>query len=214
MVQLNHLEVPKSLKEIALNALKKAIFHHELESGTLYNERMLSKQFGISRSPVREALLELSTRGLINYIPRKGFKIASLNEEQTRQIWQFRKMLEIGVVELLIPNLTSKALDELSAAHQQCIDYPDELVLYDRKFHFCMAELAENEYLMNALKEIRDLIECSWAGKIKVFTERHQTATEEHRLVIDALKNKDVNKAKKAMADHIQRGCEFAVKTL
>ena len=214
MVQLNHLEVPKSLKEIALKALKEAIFHHELAPGTLYNERMLSKQFGISRSPIREALLELSTRGLIKYIPRKGFKIASLNGEQTDKIWQFRKMLEIGVVELLIPNLTSKAFDALSAAHQECIDCPDKIVLYDRKLHFYMAELAENEYLMNALEEIRDLIECSWAGKIKVFTERYQTAIEEHRLVLDAFKSKDVNKAKKAMADHIQRGYEFAVKTL
>jgi len=79
-LNLGKLLPAPSLKEMALATIKEAMFSKKLEQEVMYTEAALTNELGISRTPVREALIHLASRGLITYFPRKGFKIKLLTE--------------------------------------------------------------------------------------------------------------------------------------
>ena len=79
-LNLGKLLPAPSLKEMALATIKEAMFSKKLEQEVMYTEAGLTNELGISRTPVREALIHLASRGLITYFPRKGFKIKLLTE--------------------------------------------------------------------------------------------------------------------------------------
>jgi DNA-binding GntR family transcriptional regulator len=207
-LQLGKLLPAPSLKEMALATIKEAMLARTLERDVMYTEAALTDELGISRTPVREALIHLASRGLITYFPRKGFKIKLLTEKDVRNLFELRLVLELAVIRHITPGLTKKALAEIErvrAKYQQVVqkDDPVESIHANMAFHACLAGLTGNSYLINALDEIGDLINLASVRSLEVDSRIHE-ALEEHERIVTEIKGQSLSGALREMEAHIR----------
>jgi DNA-binding GntR family transcriptional regulator len=207
-LQLGKLLPAPSLKEMALATIKEAMLAKKLERDVMYTEAALTDEMGISRTPVREALIHLASRGLITYFPRKGFKIKLLMEKDVRNLFELRLTLELTVIRHITPGLTKKALADIErvrAKYEKIVqkDDPVESIHANMAFHACLAGLTGNDYLINALDEIGDLINLASARSLEVDS-RTVEALAEHERIVSELKRKSTDSASREMAAHIR----------
>jgi DNA-binding GntR family transcriptional regulator len=201
------LPVP-SLKEMALSTIKEAMLSKKLEPETMYTEAALTKELGISRTPVREALIHLASRGLIVYYPRRGFKIKWITEKDVKDLFELRLALELAVIRHITHHMTVRSLAEIETAWNQYRKIvrkkdPIESIHANRDFHSCLARLTENAYLINALDEIRDLSDLAGVRSLEEDA-RTLEATAEHERIYRELKRKSASGALKQMEIHIR----------
>ncbi|MDI6726229.1 MAG: GntR family transcriptional regulator [Smithellaceae bacterium] len=197
-----------SLKDIALSTIKEAILTEKLEQGVMYAEATFATELGISRTPVREALIHLASRGLIIYYPRKGFQIKLLTEKDVRDLFELRLALELAVIRHITSKLTAESLAEIEGAWASYLkavemEEPDALMRANRDFHLCLANLTENDYLINALEQIRDLIDLASFRSLEI-SSRSIEAVGEHERIIAELKLKSLSGALLQMEAHIR----------
>jgi DNA-binding GntR family transcriptional regulator len=207
-LQLGKLLPAPSLKEMALATIKEAMLAQKLERDVMYTEAALTDEMGISRTPVREALIHLASRGLITYFPRKGFKIKLLTEKDVRNLFELRLTLELTVIRHITPGLTRKALADIErvrAKYEKIVQKDDrvESIHANMAFHACLAGLTGNDYLINALDEIGDLINLASARSLEVDS-RTVEALAEHERIVSELKRKSTDRASREMEAHIR----------
>ena len=95
---ISHARAPR-LAKMAYERLRDSILNGQLEPGQIYNEMALAKELGISRTPVREALLEFSAQGLITFLPRKGVVIKHYTRKDVIEIFELRRVVELTAIE-------------------------------------------------------------------------------------------------------------------
>jgi DNA-binding GntR family transcriptional regulator len=207
-LNLGKLLPAPSLKEMALATIKEAMFSKKLEQEVMYTEAALTNALGISRTPIREALIHLASRGLVTYFPRKGFKIKLLTEKDVENLFELRLALELAVVRRITPTLTKATLDEIEKARAQygkAVQKRDPIrsIQANMTFHACLAHLTENTYLINALDEIRDLTNLAGLRSLEVGS-RTTEALEEHGRIVAELKRRSLRGALREMETHIR----------
>lgn len=207
MEKLNLIEKPKPLNRIAYEALRESILRGRLKSGELYNEMKLAAELGISRTPVREALLELSAKGLIAFIPRKGVKVSSFTKEDVNQVWEVRMALELFAIDKLkakAANLDLEPLKECIAIQKAAIEELDYSTYLnaDRGFHSQLCELFGNRRLQTALEEIRDLIDLMALDALNL-EGRMEAVLKEHQKTLAALERGNFSAAVSALEEHL-----------
>ena len=207
-LNLGKLHPAPSLKEMALSIIKEAVLAKKLEPEKMYTEAALTKEMGISRTPVREALIHLASRGMIVYHPRKGFKIRCMTEKDVRDLFELRLALELTVIRHITPNLTEESRAEIEKAwdrYRKTVQTGDPVgfIHANRNFHIYLAQLTENSYLINALDEIRDLTDLAGVRSLEVDS-RTLEATEEHGRIIAELKRQSMDGALRQMEAHIR----------
>ncbi len=107
--------------------IEEAIVSGELEPGSVLRQEQLSEQFGVSRTPVREALRRLAALGLVSFVPNRGVRVRTLSHAELEQAFLVRAELEALVTELAAPKLTQQALAELHACEQRFARLTKEL---------------------------------------------------------------------------------------
>ena len=207
-LNLEKLLPAPSLKEMALSIIKEAVLSKKLEPEKMYTEAALTNEMGISRTPVREALIHLASRGMIIYYPRKGFKIKSMTEKDVKDLFELRLALELTVIRHITPDLTEESLAEIEKVWNQYLKVvqtgdPVALIRANRDFHIYLAQLTENSYLINALDEIRDLTDLAGVRSLEVDS-RTLEATEEHGRIFVELKQHSLEGALRQMEAHIR----------
>jgi len=206
-LNLRTLPLVPSLKDMALLSIREAILSKKLEPGVTYAEAALSSELGISRTPVREALIHLASRGLILYIARKGFRIITLTEKDVENIFELRLALELTVIRRITPGLADESLleiEELGRVHRTMAEKgnPVESLDADRQLHLHLAHLTGNPYLVKSIEEIRDFVDLASIRSLELES-RTAEATQEHRGIIDMLKVRAVDGAVQKMEEHI-----------
>ncbi len=214
-MHLSRIEKPASLKSTARNELKKLLVTGKWERGVLYSANAFADILGVSRTPVREALLELSAEGYLIAQDGKGFRIKELSEKEVRDFFETRKMIELYVIERVVPGLAAKAEAELRG-HQRrmeenfAIDDKAAFLDADKAFHLHLIHCHENRHLMSVMNNIRDLI--SVLGQEAIIREgRSQMVLDEHQAVIDAVERRDAARAVAAMRAHLEATENFLV---
>jgi DNA-binding GntR family transcriptional regulator len=207
-LNLGKLLPAPSLKEMALATIKEAMFSKKLEQEVMYTEAALTSELGISRTPVREALIHLASRGLITYFPRKGFKIKLLTEKDMNSLFELRLALELATIRHIVPALKKASLTEIERVQAQYRRIsqkgePLESIQANMAFHACLADLTENSYLINALEEIRDLTDLAGLRSLEVGS-RTTEAIEEHERIVAELKRRSLSGALREMEAHIR----------
>lgn len=204
-LKLERVTPAPSLKEMALSAIKEAILGGKLTPAVMYTEAALTAKLGISRTPVREALIHLASRGLITYFPRRGFKVVSLSRKDVEDLFELRVALELAVIRHITPVLTEEALEKIAAARLSLKVQPGDplaSLLANRHFHICLAELTENPYLINALDQIRDLTDLAGSRSLELAS-RSDEAAAEHERIFEVLKRRSLPDAIREMEGHI-----------
>ena len=104
--------------EIAL-LLEDEIVSGRMEAGSVLRQEQLSERFGVSRTPIREALRRLSAQGLVSFTPNRGVRVRTLSRDELREAFLVRAELESLATALAVPRMTDERLAELDAAEQR-----------------------------------------------------------------------------------------------
>jgi DNA-binding GntR family transcriptional regulator len=197
-----------SLKDMALSAIKEAILYKKLEPGVMYTEAAVSSELGISRTPIREALIHLASRGFIIYMARKGFQIRVLMEKDVKNLFELRMALELAVIRHITPKLTEESMikiENLLSKYTKATEAgnPIESINADRELHLSIAHLTDNPFLINAIEEIRDLIDLASIRSLEI-EYRTTEAIKEHQEIIDMLKARSLEGALEKMEEHLR----------
>lgn len=215
---LQPVDHPDSLKTIAYRAIHRALISGNLQPGAIYKEKDLAGMLNISRTPVREALLELSAKGLVSFLPRKGIQITKFELRDLNEAFELRKALEIRVVEKVARGITEDQISGLYSEldkQRRSADIKDSVSFLqcDRTFHSRLSEFTDNRRLVSSLEGIRDLIELMGAHALSA-RGRTEEVISEHENVVAALSEKVPEKARSVMEFHLEMTRKKAITIL
>lgn len=201
------IKKPLPLAKIALKSLRDSILSGKLVPNETYNEIALAKKLGISRTPVREALLELSNQGLITFLPRVGVRINHFTEQDVKEIFELRKAIELFAVAKVSKDFLRHDFASLEATLQsqrEAIKKENFLAFLnvDREFHLTFTRLTNNKRLLTTLENIRDMIQVMSIRALAIEI-RAKEVVEEHEKVIEAVKKGLSEKAVQEMEKHL-----------
>ncbi|MBL7225558.1 MAG: GntR family transcriptional regulator [Desulfobacteraceae bacterium] len=215
MTKLKAITQPLSLAKVAYKALRDSILTGHLIPGEMYNEIALAKELGISRTPVREALLELSTQGLVTFLPRKGVMVSHYDRRDVEEIFELRKAIELAAIEKVAnasPPCDLSKIQKALADQRKAIKKKDFLAFLqaDRVFHATLSELTNNRRLVDILDNIRDLIQLMGREALGR-AGRWEEVLAEHKKVFEAVKEGKPAETREAMVYHLDRSKEAVV---
>jgi len=204
---LSRIEKPQPLSKIALNALRHSILTSELIPGVIYNEKSLAERLGISRTPVREALLELASRRLIRLFPQKGMMINTFSGKDIEEVFDIRIALEAlsiknacGSSQLNVDLLKQFINDQKAAVE---VNHPSDFMEADRRFHMAFIYLNDNNYLIDTMQDIRDIMHLMGLRALGK-QDRMLRVIGEHEIILEAVAVKDVTMAMEKMVNHLE----------
>ena len=196
---------PLALYQEVAERLRERIFAHELTPGTWVDEQALAEQYGISRTPLREALKVLASEGLVILKPRRGCYVTEISERDLA-------LLEGECVRIMVERASDAQLDELKAIHaelERAAAARDIKGFFEanQAFHRSIQEFADNRWLLQVIEDLRKVIKLSRHHSL--YSEgRLEQALAEHRALLDALIARDASAAEALMRAHIRRGRE------
>jgi DNA-binding GntR family transcriptional regulator len=205
--------------EVAYQWLRQRILDNEFAPGTQILEQTLADQIGISRTPVREALIELQQDGLVEIVPRHGVRILPLSPDDMREIYAILTNLEPMAAEELARRRPSTAviapLVDACDAMEKAVATGDRdaWAKADEKFHLALLELCGNRRLTSIVMAMWDQ-----AHRARMFTLKLRPlpveSTREHRAALEAILAGDAVKAREIYRAHRQRGGDELMKLI
>ncbi|QDX81769.1 GntR family transcriptional regulator [Denitratisoma sp. DHT3] len=196
--------------------LRARIFAHDLAPGSWVDEQVLADEFGISRTPMREALKVLAAEGLVVLKPRRGCYVAELSEQDLDEVFPVMALLE-GRAALEAAGKASDAdLAELRALHAQLERHAaagdaDAFFAVNDAFHAALQRIAGNRWLQHLIDDTRKMIKLTRRHSLQV-EGRLEQSLREHARIMDALAARDPERAARAMHDHLLSGREALAK--
>jgi DNA-binding GntR family transcriptional regulator len=197
------------LADRVYEALRRDILEREFDPGEPLTEHDLSRRYGVSRTPVREALAKLERDRLVRVVPKKGAFVRTASHDDVRELYQIREALEMLAVRLAAPRLDRAELAAFEARlrHLQArgakVDYTDVRAVGE-EFHAFLVQQAGNVRLREAIEQIRQQLRAVWTMSV-LAPRRVQALVREHLSIIDALQRSDARRAERLMADHVRR---------
>lgn len=197
--------------------LKQKIISFELYPGSRVTEQVLAEIFGVSRTPIRQALQRLEIEGFLSIRPKQGCFIRELDVNELMEYYEARIAIELLIVESAVNAMNDKQIDQMMAvwqpeAHDQELSGGIDLGGKDEAFHVGLALASEKPVLAALLEKINHRIRV--IRRLDLNSDnRSQRTYNEHFEILQLIKERDKGKAKLAMKRHIQRSREFA-KTL
>jgi len=209
MPKIQNIPQPLPLAKMAYHALREAILTGQLNNVEVYNEVALAKGLGISRTPVREALLELASQGLINFLPRRGVAVVRFTAQDVEEIFELRKAIELVAVEKVSranprPDFRKAAAalkDQHKAYHKK---NATAFMLADRKFHGVFFRLTDNRRMIAIMENIRDILHVMGLQAMTVEGRMAQVLTE-HAAVLEAVEQGNTAAAINALDRHLEQ---------
>ena len=202
------LQRPKSLNDLAYGSLKNAILTGRMVSGEIYSELELARRLGISRTPVREALLRLAAENFIVFHPKKGLSVNFFSKEDIENLFELREAIEERAVSKITGTLTKDQIQKMKdilAEQEDCTkNHYDEMLFLeiDKKFHLFLIEASGNRFMVQTYNNIRDYITIP-AREALMKKGRATEVLQEHRAIVKALSEGNVGNVKEAVKKHL-----------
>ncbi len=204
---MEELITRKSLSDQVYDHIKRMILSGELKGGERVPEASLSKLFGVSRTPLREALKKLSDYGLIYLKPRSYAEVVIISEKEAHEIGEVRTNLEILSAKLFSRNAAREYYDELRAISDQCLDLnakEDKAGSFemDSLFHLKIAENCGNTCLFEIFEKLDARIQLLRLNQ-KLESESLKEYIKQHSVLISAMENGEENLIESILNTHI-----------
>lgn len=196
-------------REFALKILKDNIIHLQLEPGSKVSETELANQLGLSRTPVREALLELSKVKIVEIFPQKGSFISYIDLEQVEESQFMRRTLECAVVEICCESITEQELLSLTEIVKLQSFYLNQerneqkQLELDNQFHEMLFQIAKKPQVYTLMRNIA--IHFDRVRAITLHEIPYHSILEDHQEILASIEKKDAQTAKKIMDIHLNR---------
>ena len=150
-----------TLKDQAYQLIKDAILYRRLQINTVYSQETLCNELHISRTPVREALIELQNEGYVRFVRGRGFQVLELTRQEALDIVEMRREIEMFGAELAAERITDDQLQELEKVHQEMLDeekHHDSREMYrlDYAFHQLIFQATGNSWLIQMNVKLRE----------------------------------------------------------
>lgn len=202
------LRASRPLTEKAAEAIRGMIVRGDFLLGEALSEITLANRLGVSKTPVREALLQLKLEGLVEILPRRGSFVFQMNVDQVTQLSHMRRILEdAGLVAAMAVN-RKRLVDDLaqiSAKMADAIDAedPERYVALDEQFHHAIVNRAGNEYLADAYSHISFRIQ-ALRNRLARDPSINVRSLGEHREFVGLVEARDVEAARLLLNRHIR----------
>lgn len=196
-----------SLRGQVFHTIREDILKGRYKENDELRETTLGKELGVSRTPVREALRQLELEGLVKIIPNRGAFVTGISEKDVRDIYMVRSVLEGLCVQMAAEHMTKERIDELEEVLLLAEYYlekgnMEQLTELDGKFHQILYTASESRILEHVLSDFHKYVQLARRNSVKTES-RAQKSLEEHREILEALKENDAEKAEKLANTHI-----------
>lgn len=207
MIDPIHIKKSVTLREKVIISLRADLTTGGMTQGITYSIPMLAEKFGVSATPVREAVLELTKEGLLFPVPNKGFRIVETSEEKLRDITDIRILLEVPITIKVAEIISQDKIDELRelALHIQVLAKKSDFVLFienDRKFHHQILELCQNKPLVEYADQLRSQTRIHGIPYL-IDSGRLLSSSNEHLALLDAMEERDYKRVGEVTSQHI-----------
>ena len=200
------------LRDVVFQTLREAILKGDLRPGERLMELQLAAKLGVSRTPIREAIRMLEQEGLAVTIPRKGAEVARMTEKDMEDVLQIREALDDLAVQVACDKITQEQLERLMATMKNfelAVQAGDlsKIVAYDVEFHDVIYEATDNPKLVILLSNLREQI---YRYRVEYLKEKenYPMLIQEHKAILNALKEKNKECVVTAMHTHIRNQAE------
>ena len=188
--------------------LKDRIIHWEYPGGHRFIEEELCKEFGVSRSPVREALRVLSAKGLVEKVPYRGYSVLQPDIREIEELYKVRLALELYAVEIVTQQGFPRVdYDELHATWSSSLKdlTVEDLALKDEEFHERLASASGNKTLVRFLREINERLRVLRMMDFAM-EERVAQTGEQHIEILTRISDGDAAGARRELMRNIEIG--------
>ena len=208
----------RPLRDQIYELMRSLILTGKIGPGDVIDEKYIATQLKVSRTPVREAVKKLSDEHLIDVVAQSGTKAAMIDRHEVEQAYIIRRALEMESAAQAVKNMTSAHADMLADilnAHARAIERKDYVlaIATDDKFHRTISEISNLPRLWRAIEISKAQLDRCRHMMIPRDGEAEATL-EHHREIIRALNSGDAEKARAAMAQHLERSFANAAKVL
>jgi DNA-binding GntR family transcriptional regulator len=208
------IEVRPSRRSLVIRDLHAAIISGRMRPGCVYSAPVLAAQFGVSPTPVREAMLDLAKEGLVEIVRNKGFRVLEVSAQELGEIFEIRMMLEVpAVTKIAATGVSATVLDELGELADESVrraekrDFAGHMAA-DTDFHLTLLAQARNRQLVDIVRVLRAKSRVSGVDSPEK-AERLVECSREHGRLVILLRARDVCGVQDLMARHILAGREL-----
>ena len=208
---------PRALYEEVAELLRQRIFNHELEPGSWIDELKIAHDYGISRTPMREALKVLATEGLVTMKVRRGAYVTEVSERDLADVYHLLSLLESDAAGVVAQRASEAQMAELQALHQDLEDAvrPEQVdrerfFEINERFHMRLLEIADNRWRNQMVADLRKVMKLNRHNSL-LKAGRIQESLNEHRAIMAALLARDTPLCTQRMQEHFENGLEAAV---
>jgi len=189
-------------------AVKAMAVRFEFKPGERINEVELARRLHVSRTPLREVLNQLMVEGFLTRAVNRGFIARLLDAKQIHSLYEYRAVLEAGIVRAACERATDEELASLRAFVERSRDEPDDsdaarLLELDEAFHLALARYSRNEEFVRALESVNARIH--FVRWIDMQQGRRSHTQGEHLRIVDALQKRDIEALPGLISAHIGR---------
>ncbi|MFT7400602.1 MAG: DNA-binding GntR family transcriptional regulator [Hydrogenophaga sp.] len=203
---------PRALYEEVAELLRQRIFNRELEPGSWIDELKLAQAYGISRTPLREALKVLAAEGLVTMKVRRGAYVTEVSDKDLADVYHLLALLESDGAGVVAERASDEQLAELRALHAEleaAVTQRERFFAINERFHIRLLEIADNRWRQQMVSDLRKVMQLNRHNSL-LKSGRIAESLAEHRAVVDALLARDAVQARERMQRHFHNGLEAA----
>jgi DNA-binding GntR family transcriptional regulator len=203
---------PRALYQEVADRLRQQIYSRTLEPGNWIDEMKLSQEFGISRTPLREALKVLAVEGLVTMKLRRGAYVTEVSRDDVSQVYHLLALLESDAAAQVAAHADDAQrthLRQLHARLEKQVRQRDAFFATNEQFHMALLDIAGNRWAMQIVTDLRKVMKLNRHHSL--FKQgRLSDSLAEHRALMDAIEARDANRARELMRSHFEHGLEAA----
>ena len=204
----------RPLYEDVAERLRNSIFSHEMAPGSWVDEQALAQSYGISRTPMREAIKVLAAEGLITMKMRRGAYVTEVTKLDIEQIFTVISLLEGQACREVVQKANDHDLEALDSIHlkleKAAADRDiDTIFSLNQEFHDLIQSIAGNQWMANVIHDLRKVLKLQRRDSLTKRGRLEQSLME-HRQILAALLSRDADLAESLMKKHLKQGQEAA----
>lgn len=197
----------RALYQQVADRLRKRIYDHQLRAGDAVDEKALCRTFGISRTPLREALKVLHSEGLVELVPNRGCFVKGVDLDELRDLFPVMAVLEGLCAREAVQRGTAEDLQRLEELHERLERYAasgdiDAYYEDNFRFHQLVQELSRNRWLQRVSTDLRKILRLVRHTQLLV-DGRLQRSLEEHRRIMEAFRARDADAVEQCVKEHL-----------
>ena len=203
---------PRALYQDVAERLRQQIFARQLEPGSWIDEMKLAAEFGISRTPLREALKVLAAEGLVTMKVRRGAYVTEMSRDDVEQVYHLLALIESDAAAQVAQGASDAQLERLVRLHDRLerqVRQRDAFFATNEEFHMTVLDIAGNRWALQTVSDLRKVMKLNRHHSL--FKQgRLADSLAEHRAVMKAIQTHDAQQARALMQAHFDSGLEAA----